>query len=53
MKFETKVYCKKDRHREHLFLVVKLTPSAATFLIFMKKEQYPQIVNTYRHVLMT
>ena len=38
MKFDTKVHYTKDTHREHWLLGARLTPLAATFSIFMKKE---------------
>ena len=37
MKFGTKVNYKKDGHREHWLLWVRLTPLGITFLIFMKE----------------
>ena len=53
MKFDTKVYCKKDGHLKHWLLGVRFTPLVATFSIFMKKEWYRQSANTYNPVLMT
>ena len=47
------MYCKKDRHREHWLLGVRLSTSADFFSISMKKGQYPQSVNIYNPVLMT
>ena len=52
-KFDTKVYYKKDNHRKHCLVGVRLTLLAATFSIFKRKERYPQIVNTCNPVLMT
>ena len=52
MKFDTKVHYKEDKHCEYWLLGVRLTPLAATFSIFMKKEYCPKSFNTYNLELM-
>ena len=53
MKFDTNLHYKNVRHCKHWLLGVRLTSLADNFSFFMKKEYYPQSVNTYNTVLMT